>query len=64
MFEKIMMPLALFLLFIGVAGIFLSRSIVRKKNDIKDENITVKTLKASSFVVAIVSLIAIYFLNK
>ena len=64
MFEKLMMPVALFLLFAGVLSVFLSRSIVRKKTDMKDENVTVKTLKVSGFVVAIVSLIAMYFLSN
>ena len=64
LFTDIMNLVALFLLLVSVIAIFLSRDIVRIKANIQKENRVVERLKIFGYILSILSLILIYFLNK
>lgn len=61
MIDKLILLAAIILLFIGVVSIFLARELVRKKNNIDNENIVVRNIKCIGFFVIIISLLTIYF---
>ena len=64
MLEKLLLLLAIVFLFVGIASIFLAREVVRKKKDIYYENVVVRNIKIVGFIVATISLMAIYFCLK
>jgi len=61
MIDKLILLLAIILLFAGVVSIFLARELVRKKKEIDNENIVVRNIKIGGFIVVIISLLTIYF---
>lgn len=63
MLNKLLLLLAIIFLFIGIITIFLAREVVRKKN-IDNENVVVRNAKIVGFLVATISLVAIYFCLK
>lgn len=63
MFLIIMKPVALALLLVGVLAIFLSRDIVRINTDIEKENRIVESIRLIGYIITIISLITLYFLN-
>lgn len=63
MFGIIMKPVALALLLVGVLAIFLSRDIVRIKENIEKENRVIESIRLAGYIVSIISLITIYFLK-
>lgn len=64
MIDKLILTLAIALLCVGVVSIFLAREFIRKKSSADNENVVVRNVKIVSFVVVIISLIAIYFCIK
>ncbi len=63
MFVMIMKPVALALLLVGVLSIFLARDIVRIKVDVEKENRVIERIRLCGYIVSIISLISLYFLN-
>ena len=63
MIDKLILLAAIILLFIGVVSIFLARELVRKKNNIDNENVVVRNIKIVGFIIVIISFVAIYFCN-
>ena len=64
MIDKLILTIAIILLFIGVVSIFLAREFIRKKASVDDENVVVRNVKFVSFIVVVISLVTIYFCIK
>lgn len=64
MIDKLILTIAIILLFIGVVSIFLAREFIRKKASVDDENVVVRNVKFVSFIVVVISLVTIYFCVK
>ena len=64
MIDKLILTMAIVLLCVGVVSMFLAREIIRKKSSVDNENVVVRNVKVVSFLVVVISLVAIYFCIK
>ena len=60
MIEKLILLLAIILLFIGVVSIFLAREIIRKKKNVDNENVVVRNIKIFGVIIIVIALVTIY----